>query len=260
MSRIRISHLIKTGIFFIIVLSGCSLTFSPPLQNYYIPLYPDSSNVYSIGLELYNWPLALNGIRPYYDTALVFFDTHSSALLVNSYIPFFYKGKFKLGFNPFIKTGLWHSGVFDKNTGLSNDYFALLGGGIRILPHIVTPHYMAGAYLVPFAGGFVAGIIANDTIQKDIPTGLTIIPEMFNMAGVYAYYTAQNKHLKFYTGPFFQIYLPTLSGGMNSGVVFTKNGKEALRISLSTAYYRDEVYKNYNLFPFAFMLSVWKTF
>lgn len=246
--------------FLILVLSGCSFTFSPPIQNYYIPMYPDSTNVFSLGIELYNWPLTLNRIRPYYDTTLIFFDTHSSALIGNTYIPFFDKGTIKLGFNPFIKTGIWHGGSFDRNTGLSHDYFALIGGGIRVLPHIVTPHYVVGASFVPFAGGFVAGIISNDTIQKDITTGFTIIPEMLSSAGVYAYYVTGNTHLKFYTGPFFQIYVPTMSGGINNGIVFYKNGKEAFRLSLSTAYFKDETYTHYNLFPLAFMLSLWKTF
>ncbi len=265
MFRIKISLLIKATLFYAIFLSGCSVTFSPPIQNYFIPIYPDSENVLSFGLELYNWPLARNGIKPYYDPVndyfptLLFYDTHSSAIIANAYTPFFYKRKFKLGFNQFLKVGVWRTGQFSKSNGLSKNYYAIAGGGIRLLPHIVTPHYMIGASIVLAAADIGTEVISRDTILKDLSIGYTLIPEMVGMAWIYAYYITGNNHAKFYIGPFSHMIPPTFSTGINNGIIFLKNGKETFRLSLSAVYYREYHYRLYNLFPAAFMISVWKT-
>ncbi len=260
MKKLKKFFLILKITLFMALLSGCAITISPPIQHYYVPLYPDTSYVMSAGVEIYNWPVTLGEVRPHSDTALLFFDTHSSGIVLNDYLPLFSDGTFTIGFNPFLKAGIWRIGAYQPDVGMIHSFSAFIGMGVRVLPHLSTRHALIGMSLVPAAGGLFAFIVENDTFLKNIKVNFGPLPEMLNMAGIYAYYITSNDHVSFYTGPFFQLYLPTLSGGMNTGIVLKKMQKEDMRLSFSIGYYSDAIYKDYKLFPFAFMLSIWKTF
>lgn len=255
----KLSLILNTALL-MALLSGCAITISPPVQHYYVPLYPDTSYVMSAGVEIYNWPVTLGEVQPHSDTALLFFDTHSSGIVINDYLPLFSGGTFIIGINPFLKAGIWHIGAYHPYVGIRHSFSAFIGMGVRVLPHLSTRHALIGMSLVPAAGGLLAFIVENDTFQKNIKVNFGPLPEMLSMAGIYAYYITGNNHVSFYTGPFFQLYPPTLSGGMNTGIVFKKMQKEVTRLSFSVGYYSDAIYKDYKLFPFAFMLSIWKAF
>ncbi len=217
---------------------------------------PDTSNTKVAGIEIYNWPLNTSGMHPYYDTTLLFMDTHSSSINFSYYMPLLKNGTFKLGLNPFVKTGVWRWGAYDSS-GLEFSYIVFAGGGFRILPHITTEHLLLGASFVPFAVGAGAAIKNAEPLDS-IHTGIIPLPEMFSMVGIFAYYVTGFRNAKIYAGPFFQLYPPSLSGGINTGIAFFNNHKEILRVGISTAYFSEAEYKHYNLFPLAFSLSLWK--
>jgi len=249
----------KTALLFILILSGCSFTISPPIQHDYIPLYPDTAGITFGKINFYLWPLDARGIKPYYDTTLLFIDSHGNAFNVGYYHPLTPNTHFKVGISPFYTLGVIRAGVYDTVAPVFN-YTVYTGIGIRILPHFTYKHFIFGAHLTPIAIGFWLPVANNDNDDNDI-SGISALPEMFDYAGVYAYYTTSfSKNMQFYAGPTVHIYPFVLSGGINSGLCFYKKEKENLRVGLSIAYYRYPVYDNYNLFPFAFMFSVWKMF
>ncbi|GEM_PF-6007355 len=244
----------------ILIFTGCAFTMSPPVAHDYIPLYPDTVSVTYGMVNLYIWPLEARGIRPHYDTALFFIDSHSNAINIGYYHPLIKHSHFKVGINPYFTFGILRVGAYDSIKPLFN-YIGYTGLGIRLLPHFVYRNFMFGYYFNPIALGFYLPVITNDSTDDTNISGVSILPEMFNYAGLYVYYTTSfTENTKFYIGPYVHMYPAVLAGGLNTGIGFYKEGKERVRIGFSTAYYEDPVYERYNLFPLAFMFSVWKTF
>ncbi len=242
----------------IFIFTGCSFTMSPPVAHDYIPLYPDTTGVTYGKINLYLWPLEAKGIRPYHDTTLLFIDSHGNSINIGYYHPVVPPSHFKIGVNTYFTLGVIRLGAYDTVAPIY-DYAAYTGLGIRILPHYTFKHFIFGAYFNPIALGFWLPV-TDDSGATNI-SGISALPEMFYYTGLYAYYTTSfSKNTKFYIGPQTCLYPFTKSAALNSGICFYKEGKERVRIGFSTAYYEDPVYERYNLFPLAFMFSVWKTF
>ncbi len=237
---------------------GCEFAMSPPLEHNYVPLYPDTiAGKTLLGLEAYYWPFDRLGLVHYGDTALFLMDAPSSSIEIGRYSSLFHlKGKFRLGIEPFGKAGLLRVALHQKNIEYRG-YDVLLGGGIRIMPHLLTKHFILGMTLLPLEGGILLNTYPLDTISEKIPFVFTIFPEMIDIVSVYAYFVGGGDKVKVYMGPILQD-LALLS--LNGGIGIYKNKREFLRLMLSAVRYEDNIYRKYNLYPYAFMVSVQKPF
>ncbi len=245
----------------LIVLTGCDIVLSPTIEHNYIPLFPDTiAGRTIVGGEIYYWPYDKYGIDNAIFAAndtlvLILMDTHSSNFEVGRYISVFHSnGFFKLGIHPYLKGGIFRTSVIQKNFRfITNDF--IIGTGVRIVPHFKFKHFMAGATLVPFSGGLIIFTLPVSSSEHLSFVSPSFTPEMLNLLSIFAYISTEGEKMKAYIGPSLT---PISKYSLNGGIAFYRNGKEFLRFMLSLSKYQDTIYKKYNLYPYAFMLSIWK--
>ncbi len=247
-----------------IVATGCSVAVSPPVHNSYIPMRPDETPSKLFNAEFYHWPLQMNGIQTG-DSGLIFIDSKSSYVGGLFYIPISITRYLKIGIEPFARAAVWRVGAA-SSTGRIYTYTPYLGMGVTILPHFTSEHFIIGAELTPLAFGYSPPIFVSYSTDSGIDVntykswGNAGFSLEYKMMGAFAYFTSRLGDKKFYIGPYMHLPIDEdfQAGGINSGIIFTENGSEKMRLGFSIAYGNSTVYKDLNLFPFALNISFWK--